>query len=433
MLDRNERQTEAIKKWVKNKYRGTFEFATGFGKTWVAIRIIKLCLKYNPGMSITVVVPTDYLKVQWITELAKHGIMMGVDVVIINTFIKYKPLTRDLLIIDEIHRVGAETFSEIFKICSFKRILGLTATLERLDGKHKIIEHHCPVIDIVTVQEAIANKWLADYVEYKIMIDVEDIEIYREHDRKFSNYFSFFNNDFNLAMKCATGEKSRVNGKWVTTSPNHYRNKVVEKMFRGSDINRKKEYAKQLEINAFGFLREMQNRKNFILNHPSKIEITNRILSYRLDSKAITFSPYVKIAEKLKYGMVLSSKTTKKKNRITKEEFMEMKTGVLHTSKMVNEGADIPYVNLLIILNNSSSSTDKTQRIGRGIRTDNNPDKKCEIFTLILRGTAEENWFNKSNAGKEFVTLNVENLNKLLKEEEYETERNKFKQALYRF
>lgn len=45
-------------------------------------------------------------------------------------------------------------------------------------------------------------------------------------------------------------------------------------------------------------MKTLQARKSFIANHPKKIEITNKILENRLNSKAITFSPTIKIAEK---------------------------------------------------------------------------------------------------------------------------------------
>lgn len=424
-MTRDERQNLAIKKWKENKYRGTFEFCTGFGKTYTAIKAIKLFLDKNPGRSILVVVPTEFLKQQWLQELVKNGLFMNVNVMIINSLIKVTSLKVDMLIIDEIHRVGAATFSKVFTVVKFKLIIGLTATLERLDGKHTIIQQYCPIIDIVTVQEAIEAKWLAKYVEYKVILDVNDLEEYKIHNEKFTKYFEFFGNDFDLAMACAAGTKK---GTGI-----QYRNWYLNSICTSSDPETRKKVKKSIEINAFGFIRELRVRKEFILNHPKKIDITNLILSYRQESKAITFSPTLKIAGKLKYGKVLSSKETKTKNRITKEDFMQIETGALHTSKMVNEGADIPGVNLLIILSNTSSSTEKTQRIGRGIRTDNNPDKECEVFTLVLRGTAEEAWFTKSNTGREFITIDEENLLKVLKGEEYETERNKTKTFLYRF
>ena len=50
----------------------------------------------------------------------------------------------DFLIIDEIHRTAAETLQFVFSKVKYKLILGLTATLERLDGRHTIVEKYLP-------------------------------------------------------------------------------------------------------------------------------------------------------------------------------------------------------------------------------------------------------------------------------------------------
>ena len=69
-----------------------------------------------------VVVPTDLLKEQWIMNLTKHGIFMNAEVVVINTVVKHE-WTCDILIIDEIHRMGADTFSEVFEKVKYRMIL----------------------------------------------------------------------------------------------------------------------------------------------------------------------------------------------------------------------------------------------------------------------------------------------------------------------
>jgi superfamily II DNA or RNA helicase len=45
----------------------------------------------------------------------------------------------------------------IFDVVDYQFILGLTATLERLDGKEVIIKKHCPVIDEITIDLATEN------------------------------------------------------------------------------------------------------------------------------------------------------------------------------------------------------------------------------------------------------------------------------------
>lgn len=70
-------------------------------------------------------------------------------------------------------------FSQIFERVNYNFILGLTGTLERLDGKETIIKQYCPVCDIVTMDEAIKNKWVAPVKEYAVLLDV-DLTEYNE-------------------------------------------------------------------------------------------------------------------------------------------------------------------------------------------------------------------------------------------------------------
>ena len=168
-MTRSERQELAVSKWIKAGCRGTCAWATGSGKTRVAIIAIKSFLTKNTGKNIKIIVPTEHLKVQWLLELDKYGLSLQTNVEIINTAVK-KEERVDLLILDEAHRYGSDSFIEIFKIKHPKLILGLSATFHRLDGRHRIIEKYCPIIDTVTVKEALKNGWLSSYREYKVIV-----------------------------------------------------------------------------------------------------------------------------------------------------------------------------------------------------------------------------------------------------------------------
>ena len=104
----------------------------------------------------------------------------------------------------------------------------------------------------------------------------------------------------------------------------------------------------------------------------------------------------------------MHSGQTKKKNRLTLEEFNTLETGVIHSGKMLNEGADIQGVNLGIILYNTSSATERIQRIGRAIRKEG--EKTSEIFSLVIKGTVEENWLKKSAKGLKGTYINEDQL-----------------------
>ena len=100
----------------------------------------------------------------------------------------------------EIHRVAADTLYKTFSNLSFKVILGLTATFERLDGRDKLISKYCPIVDVVTQQEAIAKGWLSKYREYLVLINPDDIDVYKNLNQEFTEHFAFFNFDFPTAM-----------------------------------------------------------------------------------------------------------------------------------------------------------------------------------------------------------------------------------------
>ena len=75
---------------------------TGYlvGKTNTAIIAIKAILSKNKNIRIVVIVPTEYLKIQWIQSLAKQGLFHEVSVEIINTASK-KQEKVNFLILDE--------------------------------------------------------------------------------------------------------------------------------------------------------------------------------------------------------------------------------------------------------------------------------------------------------------------------------------------
>jgi superfamily II DNA or RNA helicase len=199
MLDRTERQKDGIDKWIEAKCRGTLQWATGTGKTRAGLMAISRFFDKNPDKKVVVIVPTEVLQRQWIKLLAEAGFIFNLDVLIINTAIK-KPFNATLLVLDEAHRFGAPSFQQIFQMCNAPMVLGLTATFERLDGMHEAIAKHCPIVDTITVKEATLNGWLSEYKEYKVMIEVDDVDTYYDLNQQFLNHFAFFNFNFELAM-----------------------------------------------------------------------------------------------------------------------------------------------------------------------------------------------------------------------------------------
>ena len=284
------------------------------GKTRGAIMAIKAFLSKNTNKKIVVVVPTDYLKIQWIQELSKYSLIHLVSVEIINSAIKVKEKV-DLLVLDECHRTGSESFIQIFNVRQPSLVLGLSATFSRLDNRHELLNKFCPVVDVISVKEAIANKWLSPYKEYKVVIDAPDIQIYKDLTRQFHESFSVFGHNFQLAMSCMTN--------------------IIKRRMYAKEIGMS---AKDMDAIVFTWGRCLRERKSYVMNHPKKIELARKIIEARSDKKIITFSSTIKQAEKIKIGYLVHSGNTKKKNRLTMDEFSKLKTGVINTSKRLDEG-----------------------------------------------------------------------------------------------
>lgn len=414
-ISRDERQAQSVHKWLENKGRGCLECCTGYGKSRCAINAIKKVLTKYPQLRVLIVVPTELLKNQWLNHIDHYQLQLNVDVAIINSVAK-NGAQCDLLVIDEIHVVPAETFSNVFKTVKYKLILGLTATFERLDGKHKLLEKYCPVVDTVTVQEALLNGWVSNYNEYLVIIDAEDIDVYNKNNAEFNSHFEFFQWDFQKAMSM----------KDLTT-----RWSYCKQMFPG-DYERQKEFHKAVIYHYRGFMKTMQARKQFIYNHPQKIDIAREIIKYRPNKKIITFCANTKIAESIGEGWVYTGKEGKKKNRITLEEFSTQQYGVLNTCKLAEAGMDIPGLSVGIMLGVNSSTTKATQTRGRVIRKESN--KVAEYFTLVINDTVELKWWEKSHEkDTNIIKIDVENLKHLLRGEPWEPYKKKITNFTFRF
>ncbi len=210
-LDQNKlkRQRKSIDVWKSKGYRGTVEAVTGFGKTFVACLIIQDMNKTLPEKDTLIIVPTRYLLDQWKERITEMN-LQNVNIMVINTGVKSLRIT-DLLILDEIHNYASDVFKTIFTNTTYSYILGLTATLERKDKKHYLIEQECPVIDTISMKESLSMGYVSDFKVFNLALDLNDKERERYenlHDN-FNKYFKWFGFDFQAAMKCLTDSAFR--------------------------------------------------------------------------------------------------------------------------------------------------------------------------------------------------------------------------------
>lgn len=356
-------------------------------KTKLAIDIINLLVKKNQDILVLIVVPTEVLKDQWFEKLVENNLLSNCKIEIINSAIK-TPQVVDLLIIDEIHGVPSEHFVKIFEVIKYKLLLGLTGTLERLDGREALIKKYASVCDKVTIEEAEKNGWVSPLKEYVVMIKT-DLTKYNELNKRFNAYFSYFGWDFQTAMKS-----------------------VQDVFFRRKWCKENNLNFKEATAMTYDWMRCLRLRKQFVQSHPKKIEIARKIINARKDKKILTFSATIADAEKIGTGLVLHSKQSKKQNEKILEKFKTQSSSVLNTSKSCDVGVDIPGLECGIILSVDSSKIRKGQRYGRLCRF--SPGKKAELFTLIIAGTQEFGWWRNSKTSSNYVIIDEEQLDDIL-------------------
>lgn len=417
--DRTTRQKYCLKQWIKYKCKATIEAVTGFGKSRTGLMAIKLLKHKFPNIRCLIVVPTDVLKLQWEAHLVEWDLVFNCDVYVINTIVKNKWI-YDFLVIDEIHRAAADILSKVFECVTYKYILGLTATLDRLDGKESIVKKYCPICDRVGIEEALLNKWVSPYKEYAILIHPKDINIYNDLTAKFNRAFGFFSYDFNLAMSCIGGKKAF-----------EVRKALAKQMSNGSNYS---EMLKAITANSMIFTKTMQERKKYINNHPTKILLARKIIEAYPDKKIITFSNNIKMAEAIQNGEnVYTGKLSKTKSRVMMEDFNKQNTGVLNTIKKVDEGVDVKGLSVAIMLGIDSSAIRNTQRVGRAIRF--SPNKQALIFYLLIDGTKETEWLykNHKNDLSNVEVIDERQLDNVLQGKEYKKHEGNLARFTFRF
>ena len=164
------------------------------------------------------------------------------------------------------------------------------------------------------------------------------------------------------------------------------------------------------------FMRLLRQRKAFVMSHPKKFELANKILDARPNSKCIVFSATVRDAEMFKHrALTLHSQKKKKENAKILEQFNQMDVGIISSPKALNQGVDVKGLSVGVAITCDSSQTTNVQKIGRICRFEEG--KQAEMFTLIVKNTIENTWFDNANKNTSYITITEKQLETVLNNE----------------
>lgn len=359
-------QKEALRAWQNGDCCGSVCLPTGSGKTWVALMAMQ-----QAATSCMIVLPTIDLLNQWYDQVADaFGVEVGIlgggyhDVrpVTVTTYDSaYRHIDKygdrfGLLIFDEVHHLPAATYSHIPEMSLAPYRLGLTATYERTDGLHgKLARLIGPMVYNKSIKD-LEGKHLADYEIMRIAVDLTPDER-RSYDTNLQLYENY------------------VRESGIT--------------FSGPDM------AAFIQKSAFdpqgrkAFLARLESRR-ILISAQRKLEILETLLKRHHGDQILIFTESNDLVYEISRTFLIPALThhtrTIERKQIL-DAFRNRKYSVLVTSKVLNEGVDVPGANVAIILGGSASPVEHVQRLGRILRKD--ADKQAILYELVTRGTRE--------------------------------------------
>jgi len=361
-------QHEALRAWGNRNYRGSVVLPTGSGKTMVGLHAMA-----RLGTSALVVCPTLDLMNQWYERITdafgiETGLLGGgyheIRPVTVTTYDSaFRHMDRygnrfGLLVFDEIHHLAAPTYLQIPELSIAPFRLGLTATYRRPDARHAELARRIGSVVYEKRIEDLKGERLSDYEIVRIPVRLSDgeREKYEYHQAVYTKYVR--------------------------------ENKV--RYFAGGWERFIRQSAGKPEARE-ALLARSEMRRIF-LRAEVKFDILESLLKRHARDRVLVFTEDNALAYQLsqRYWMpALTHLTDAKERKSILDRFRSGTFRFLVTSKVLNEGVDVPEANVAVILGGSASPVEHLQRLGRILRK--KTGKRAVLYEIIAAGTAEGN------------------------------------------
>jgi len=360
-------QSEALEAWTAARGRGVVVLPTGAGKTQVAMMAIDAKRRAT-----LVIAPTLDLVRQWYDLLRTTfggpvGVIGGgehqVHPLTVTTYdsaflhMEHLGARFGLIVFDECHHLPGASYglAARFALAPFR--LGLTATPERTDGRDaELTELIGPLAyrkDIVDL----AGDYLADYETERVAIELSPAER-AEYARERELYRGFVEMN-GISMGRPSG--------W---------SEFVMLSARSTEGRRAMQaYRRQREI-AF--------------SAAAKLDYIEHLLNVHRNDRVLLFTQDNATCHAVSRRFLVPAITHQTKIRERSEILARLADGsygAVVTSKVLNEGVDIPDANVAIVVSGSGSVREHVQRLGRILRKKDG--KRAVLYELVTNDTSE--------------------------------------------
>ena len=360
-------QREALADWLKEGGRGVVVLPTGAGKSLVALLAIA-----DRQRSALVVAPTLDLVRQWYDLLkAAFGIEIGllgggeyeIRPITVSTYdsahlhVERWGNRFGLVVFDEVHHLPSPSFQLAARLCIAPYRLGLTATPERTDGAESCIEELVgPIVcrrDIVEM----TGEFLADYETVRLTVQLTEAE--REQYESARQTYLGFTRRHGIKFNGPKGWSDFI--KRAASS---------REGRRALDAYR---VQKSIAIAASG---KMATLEELLIKHNR-----DRCLIFTLDNRTV-----YDISRRFLIPAITHQTKVKERSEHLKL-FAQGVYGAVVTSRVLNEGVDVPEASVAIIVSGTGSVREHVQRLGRILRP--RDAKQAVLYELVTAQTAE--------------------------------------------
>jgi superfamily II DNA or RNA helicase len=365
-------QVEALRAWDQAAQCGSIILPTGAGKTFVAIHAI-----YRVQRSAVVVAPTIDLLHQWYARLVNAfdceiGVYYGGEKKVlpltVTTYHSAGDLmaehgnTFKLVIFDEVHHLPAPSWGEAALMTPAPLRLGLTATYpephEQTNGRWRVDELIGPIVYTKRVEELVGQQ-LAHYRTERLRIDLSPGER-AQYDVDFAIYMGFVR---------ARRLHERHGPGWLF------------ELMRLSSF----------DTEARRAILARQRLQRLLAHAEGKFAALEALLRENVSERILVFTEHNATAYEVarRYLVpVITHETSAAERKHILDGFQAGHYRVITTSRVLNEGVDVPESKVAIVLGGTSGAREYIQRLGRVLRKVEN--KQAVLYEVIARKTIEE-------------------------------------------
>ncbi|MEM0157685.1 MAG: DEAD/DEAH box helicase family protein [Thermoplasmataceae archaeon] len=358
-------QKKAVDLWAANRNSGVVVLPTAAGKTHIGIEAIG-----RLSTTTLVVAPTIELVQQWREKLSKtFGINIGqigggerdIQDISVITYDSAYLMAESLgnrfrfLLVDEVHHLASERYLEIAKMYASPYRMGLTATYERTDMLHEKLEEVMGGKIFELGYEEL-TEYLSDYDIVRIPVDLEPEEE-EEYERNRNIFISYLRH-----------HRITLRGPWD-----------FEKFILSSWNPEGREA-----------LLAWRRAREIAFNARVKVDTVRYVLSKHRNQKTIIFSEDTDTAYMISREFLIPCITYLTPGPERKEYLEMFKAGrvtALATSRVLDEGIDVPDASIGIVLSGSGSTRQFRQRLGRLLRPSG--EKHSVLYEIVAKGTSE--------------------------------------------